>query len=118
MEVLYPHCAGLDAHKECVVACVRHMAGGQITSPVKTFKTTTRELPALRGLAVIPRRDAHRHGGDGRLLEAGLAHLVRRRVRVNPRHSLPWNETFFCSPGKTLQVLAPVCRRYPSFPAQ
>jgi hypothetical protein len=24
MEVLYPHCAGLDSHKDSVVACVRH----------------------------------------------------------------------------------------------
>jgi len=26
MEVLYPHCAGLDIHKETVVACAPHMA--------------------------------------------------------------------------------------------
>jgi hypothetical protein len=25
MEVLHPHCAGLDVHKDTVVACVRHM---------------------------------------------------------------------------------------------
>ena len=29
MEVLYPHCAGLDVHKETVVACVRHMVDGR-----------------------------------------------------------------------------------------
>jgi hypothetical protein len=28
MEVLYPHCAGLDVHKDTVVACVRHTEGG------------------------------------------------------------------------------------------
>jgi len=28
MEVVYPHCAGLDVHKETVVACVRHMVNG------------------------------------------------------------------------------------------
>ena len=28
MEVLYPRCAGLDVHKETVVACVR-VAGGR-----------------------------------------------------------------------------------------
>ena len=27
MEVLYPRCAGLDVHKDVVVACVRCMAG-------------------------------------------------------------------------------------------
>lgn len=47
MEVLYPHCAGLDVHKESVVACVRHMSNGKVTAPVKTFKTTTQELTLL-----------------------------------------------------------------------
>src|ERR1700748_3301328 len=30
MEVLYPHCAGLDVHKNSVVACARHMSGGKV----------------------------------------------------------------------------------------
>jgi transposase len=47
MEVLYPHCAGLDVHKDSVVACVRHMVDGKVTTTVKTFATTTRELIAL-----------------------------------------------------------------------
>src|SRR6202008_1551056 len=47
MEVLYPQCAGLDVHKETVVACVRHMAGGPGKREGRTFKTTTKELPAL-----------------------------------------------------------------------
>src|ERR1039457_1324444 len=47
MEVLHAHCAGLDVHKDSVVACVRHMAGGKVTTVVKTFKTTTQELMAL-----------------------------------------------------------------------
>jgi transposase len=47
MEVVHEHCAGLDVHKETVVACVRHMSGGKIATEVKTFKTTTRELIAL-----------------------------------------------------------------------
>src|SRR5450631_1011648 len=47
MEVLHPHCAGLDIHKDSVVACVRHMVDSKVTSPVKTFKTTTQELMAL-----------------------------------------------------------------------
>ena len=46
MEVVYPHCAGLDVHKETVVACVRHMVNGTV-SEVRTFKTTTKELLAL-----------------------------------------------------------------------
>ena len=41
MELLYPHCAGLDVHKNSVVACVRHMVDGKITTRFKTLKTTT-----------------------------------------------------------------------------
>ena len=47
MEVLYPHCAGLDVHKDTVVACVRHMANGSVKREVRSFKTTTKELLAL-----------------------------------------------------------------------
>jgi transposase len=47
MEVLHPHCAGLDVHKDSVVACVRHVTEGRVATAVKTFKTTTRELMAL-----------------------------------------------------------------------
>ena len=47
MEVLYPHCAGLDVHKDTVVACVRHMTDGVVRREVRTFKTTTSELLTL-----------------------------------------------------------------------
>jgi transposase len=47
MEVLHAHCAGLDVHKDSVVACARHMVDGKITTAVKSFKTTTQELMAL-----------------------------------------------------------------------
>jgi len=47
MEVLYPHCAGLDVHKDTVVACVRHAANGLAKHEVRTFKTTTKNLLAL-----------------------------------------------------------------------
>lgn len=47
MEVLHPHCAGLDVHKDTVVSCVRHMVNGKVRTEVKTFKTTTQELMAL-----------------------------------------------------------------------
>jgi len=47
MEVLHPHCAGLDVHKDTVVACVRHMAQGTVRREVRTFKTTTKDLMAL-----------------------------------------------------------------------
>ena len=47
MEVLYPNCAGLDVHKDTVVACVRHMVNGLVEREVRTFRTTTRDLLAL-----------------------------------------------------------------------
>ena len=47
MEVLYPQCAGLDVHKDTVVACVRHMVNGAVTREVRTFGTTTKDLLAL-----------------------------------------------------------------------
>ena len=49
MEVLHPHCAGLDVHKDTVVACVRHMVDGAVKREVRTFKTTTKDLMALSG---------------------------------------------------------------------
>lgn len=47
MEVLYPRCAGLDVHKETVVACLRLAEGAEVTRQVETFGTTTRELLRL-----------------------------------------------------------------------
>ena len=47
MEVLYLHCAGLDVHKQTVVACARHMVNGTVTREVRTFRTTTKDLLAL-----------------------------------------------------------------------
>ncbi len=46
MEVLYPRCAGLDVHKDTVVACVRCVSQ-PAHNEVRTFGTTTRELFAL-----------------------------------------------------------------------
>jgi transposase len=46
MEVLYPRCAGLDVHKDSVVACVRCVSKPQHRE-VRTFGTTTNELGAL-----------------------------------------------------------------------
>ena len=82
MEVLYPHCAGLDVHKETVVACVRHMRDGTVKREVRTFKTTTTRSARLVGVAGVGGLHACRDGGDRRLLEAGLAHPERRRFRA------------------------------------
>jgi transposase len=47
MEVLYPRCAGLDVHKDTVVACVRIAAAGTAAHEVRTFGTTTTQLLGL-----------------------------------------------------------------------
>src|SRR5437867_1266244 len=47
MDVIHPKCAGLDVHKESVVACARIGTGPKIAREVKTFGTTTRDLLAL-----------------------------------------------------------------------
>lgn len=47
MEVLYPRCAGLDVHKDLVVACVRIAQEQRIDYEIREFGTTTKELLAL-----------------------------------------------------------------------
>ncbi|HXR68094.1 MAG TPA: IS110 family transposase [Dermatophilaceae bacterium] len=47
MEVLHPRCAGLDVHKDSVVACVRIAADGTVKHEVRTFGTMTTPLEEL-----------------------------------------------------------------------
>src|SRR5512144_2088204 len=47
MEVLYSRCAGLDVHKNTVVACVRVAVEGKVHREMRTFDTTTTGLLAL-----------------------------------------------------------------------
>jgi len=47
MEVLYPRCAGLDVHKDSVVAGVRLATNGPVKTEVRTFDTATPGLLAL-----------------------------------------------------------------------
>jgi len=48
MDVLYARCAGLDVHKDTVVACVRLAeGGGEVRREVRSFATTTRGLLEL-----------------------------------------------------------------------
>jgi transposase len=48
VDTLYPCCAGLDVHKETVVACVRKAtAGGKAHQQVRTFRTETGGLLEL-----------------------------------------------------------------------
>ena len=47
MEVLHPKCAGLDVHRDTVVACARVAADDAVAQDVHTFGATTKELMAL-----------------------------------------------------------------------
>src|ERR1700756_335449 len=47
MDLLYARCAGLDVHRDTVVACVRVQADGRAAKEVRTFGTQTGELLAL-----------------------------------------------------------------------
>jgi hypothetical protein len=47
MELLHRRCCGLDVHKETVVACLRLVADGEVTTEVRTFQTTTADLLRL-----------------------------------------------------------------------
>ena len=47
MNILYPRCAGLDVHKDTVVACVRCVSA-PVHHETRTFGTTTSELCQLR----------------------------------------------------------------------
>jgi len=47
MELLYSRCAGLDVHKDTVVACARIVSDRGIAKDVETFGTTTGDLLKL-----------------------------------------------------------------------
>lgn len=47
MDVIHDRVAGLDVHKDTVVACVRTMSGGKVTRECRTYETTTDGLLAL-----------------------------------------------------------------------
>lgn len=47
MDVIYPRCAGLDVHKQTVVACARVAGNGPLLQEVRTFATTTSGLLEL-----------------------------------------------------------------------
>lgn len=47
MEILHTCCAGLDVHKETVVACLRRLVDGKLRQEVRTFRTETNQLLTL-----------------------------------------------------------------------
>jgi transposase len=47
MEIVHQRCAGLDVHKETVVACVRVVERRRVRAEVRTFSTMTSSLYEL-----------------------------------------------------------------------
>ncbi len=47
MELLHQRCCGLDVHKDTVVACLRLVSNGKVTTEVRTFQTITADLLKL-----------------------------------------------------------------------
>jgi transposase len=47
MDVMHERCAGLDVHKEMIVACIRLLVGGKVSRECRTFETTTTGLLSL-----------------------------------------------------------------------
>ena len=82
MEVLVDRIAGLDVHKETVMACVR-MPGedGKRRQVVREFSTFTAELVRLRDWLAARGGDAGGDGGHRGVLASGLA-CARRPVGV------------------------------------
>src|SRR5260221_4175810 len=48
MDIIYEQVAGLDVHKDTVVACVRIVAEGKTARECRTFSGTTEQLGELR----------------------------------------------------------------------
>jgi len=55
VEILHERVAGLDVHKDSVVACVREMKSGRAAHECRSFDTTTAGLEALREWLVYSR---------------------------------------------------------------
>lgn len=100
MDMLYARCAGLDVHRDTVVACVRLQTDGRASTEVRTFGTKTGELLEL--LAWLSEREVthvameatgvywqpvwHILDGDFELVLANAAHVKNvpgRKTDVN-----------------------------------
>ena len=74
MQAIIERCCGLDVHQETVVACVLVGApGAHPTKEVRTFRTVTRDLEALRDW----------------LQELGVTHVGMESTGVTGARSMP-----------------------------
>lgn len=93
MEVLHPQCAGLDVHKDVVVACARIAADGKVTQDVRSFATTTTALFELSAWLEAHRCTHVVMEATGVYWKAGLARAraIARQARAgDPRRTHRW----------------------------
>jgi hypothetical protein len=83
IELLYRRCCGLDVHKETVVACLRLVSDGKVTTEVRTFQTTTANLLRLSEW-LAENECTHVAMEVGRLLQSAV-----RWARASAALSLP-----------------------------
>jgi transposase len=79
MEIVFERCAGLDVHKETVVACVRHPGDGKVQrrGEVRTFSAVTRGLSELAAWLQSERICACGDGVDGCVLASRVRGVGR-----------------------------------------
>ena len=86
MQAIIERCCGLDVHQETLVAClVVGAPGAQPNKEVRTFRTVTRELEALRDW----------------LLEAGVTHVGMESTGVY------WRPVYSVLEGSTSSSATP-----------
>jgi hypothetical protein len=94
MDVMHERAAGLDVHKETVVAWVRIMAGGKVTRECRTFDTTTytkKQKPTsvptasklYDGHATVENRFIHGGSAGGRCRTLMMYFSIRRLWAVS-----------------------------------
>src|SRR5512144_1546754 len=106
MEVLYSRCAGLDVHKDTVVACVRVAVEGKVHREMRTFDTTTTGLLALSSW--LAESGCTHVAMDRRLLEAGLAADGFALILANAAHvkNVPGRKTDIADAAWLADLLA------------
>lgn len=104
MQVLHRRCAGLDVHKDEVVACIRVVTDSQVTHEVRRFQTTTRGLldladwveahacthAAMEATGVYWRPVWHVLEGHAELVLANAAHIKNVPGRKSDVNDAVW----------------------------
>jgi transposase len=104
MEVIHARCAGLDVHKQTVVACFRMQQGQRVQREVRRFATTTRALlqladwlretgcthVAMEATGVYWKPVWHMLDGEFELVLANPAHIRNVPGRKSDLHDAHW----------------------------